>query len=98
MLVTRISAPGLFSTSTLSVCFTVPAFATELLRNSVACLPRSCRHLRLSLGILHDVEGGGAGRDHREAVLARVDAGVDDARPARRERLAQRGVQLLLVL
>ena len=42
------------------------------------------------VGVLDEVERGRAGRDHREAVLARVDAAVDDRGAAAGERLRER--------
>ena len=51
-----------------------------------------------SLGHLHDVERRGTRGDHREAVLARIDARVDDAGAAGGERFLQRGLELLVVL
>ena len=66
--VMRMSAPGLFSTRT----------------ESVWVIPSSPLSLDfLFLLELDQVERGGAGRDHREALLLRVDAGVDDRRPRR---------------
>ena len=56
----RVSAPGLFSTTTERVW-------------SSRCLDRLA-----FVGISMQVDRGGAGRDHREAVLLRIDPGVDD--------------------
>ena len=50
------------------------------------------------VAVLDQVERGRAGRDHREAVLGRVDAAVDDGRAAAGERLLERGVELVLVV
>ena len=40
--------------------------------------------------VLDHVDGGGAGRDHREALLGRIDAAVDHDRAVERERLLER--------
>src|SRR5437870_2731010 len=50
----------------------------------------------LLLLVLDQVEGRRAGRNHREALLARVDAGVDDRRASGGERLLERRLELLL--
>ena len=50
-----------------------------------------------SLGVeLEAVRGCGARRDHREALLLGVDAGVHDRRAAAGERLLERGLELVL--
>ena len=82
MLEMRMSAPGLFSTSTDSVCLT----------------PRDRLLVADLVRVLDEVECGGARRDHREAVLARVDPRVDDGRPAARERLLERALELVLAV
>ena len=48
--------------------------------------------------VLDEVERGRAGRDHREAVLGRIDAAVDDRRAAAGERLGERRLELVLVV
>ena len=52
----------------------------------------------LLVGQLDDVHGGGAGRNHRIAVLVRIDAGVDDGRAAAVERGLERRVEVVLVV
>ena len=51
-----------------------------------------------TLPILDEVECRRSGGNHREAVLGRVDAAVDDGGAAARERLGERGLQLVLRL
>ena len=92
MFAMRASAPGLFSTRTESVCFTSPA--------SLVCgevLGGDLRNGFLSR-ILDQVERRRAGRDHREAVLARVDAAVDDRRRGRSRAPRRARPELVLVL
>ena len=52
----------------------------------------------LRLLVLDEVERGGAGGDHREAVLARVDPRVDDGRAAAGDCLLERALELVLVV
>src|SRR5687767_5002411 len=53
------------------------------------------RH-RLVLAVLDEVERSRPRRDHREAVLSRVDAAVDHRRAPARERLRERRAELVL--
>src|SRR2546430_8051850 len=96
MLVTRISAPGLFSTRTDSVCF-MRIHATRLQCNLVAACGCSCLHRSL-FGHFHDVECRRPCGNHREAMLARIDARVHHAGASGGKRLFQCRLQLLVVL
>ena len=58
-------------------------------------LHERCLHRLL---VLDHVDRGGAGRDHREALLGRVDAAVDHDGAVERERLAQGRLELRLRL
>ena len=57
----------------------------------------TAHRLGLGLLVLEHVERGRAGRDHREALLERVDPRVDDGGPAAGERLGERRLELVLV-
>src|SRR4051812_38894711 len=90
---TRASTPGRFSTRIERTCLrpvSAPAAASRsssLIRSGVPA----------STGSAHHVPGGGAGRDHRVAVLLLGDADVEEHGAVGGERLAHRCLDLLLV-
>src|SRR5688500_12612228 len=102
---TRARTPGLFSTSTDSMCFRPVRMFPAASRSSslrISLVPGSPISPRSRLADLggprpHHVPGGGAGGDHRIAVLLPAHLDVEHHRPFRLDCLAHRILDLVVL-